>query len=737
MFKIENKIKILIFKIFLPVFCFIWFFLPSGMFPVNFFLQEPSSLIYPFNLPFSAKEAFYAPGVQILYFLVYLVPLSAVFFVFSIFYKKIKTPWVYSTALLTLSLMLFFNLNPLIHCANSINWFRELPFPVYFSIISVFILHVFFSLYGIRLLRTRNENFIDYETYCRSQNQEEKTGKRNKIKTKLLVILIGLVFILLFLFAFILLSSYKKMLVETLSDKGAIQAEQTSSVYNSSEGRYDKIAAYFTSQRAGNASAGIPFLRIDVIITDSARQIYLENIDNGTEFPEYGVLAYTTGTPKNIPPEDKKITSLQAADFIKRFENGTYNKEPILDSKNQTCKFVYPVTLSRPQGKKLVGFSVVTYKQEVFMYPYFQIKVCVFTVVIIFIYFSILLTLFISDYIVNPLLFLRVNVRKASDSLSEMMSGSTKISPQNLIYNDVIKTRDEIKDLSLEIGNMVTVIRGITPYISASTLRSAEKDSRKSTGKELCFLFTDIRGFTSLCETLPPKEVVSILNHYLDLETEIILNNGGDVDKFVGDEMMAFFSGAKKEYNACKAAMEIRKVMAEEQKKSIARGLPVISIGIGINTGKVVFGPVGSITRKDFTSIGDTVNLAARLEGANKAYGSKSLVSEAVFEKVNSFFICRELDFITVKGKTKPVKIYEILQIATKSSEKLMEIKNLFEKGLGYYRKKNWDKAESFFRECNAKYQDKPSVVFLERIQHFRQNPPPAKWNGVFKMEVK
>ena len=329
------------------------------------------------------------------------------------------------------------------------------------------------------------------------------------------------------------------------------------------------------------------------IAAQSARQIYLETIDNGTEFPEYGVLAYTTGTPKNIPPEDKKITSLQAADFIKRFENGTYNKEPILDSKNQTCKFVYPVTLSRPQGKRLVGFSIVTYKQEVFMYPYFQIKVCVFTVVIIFIYFSILLTLFISDYIVNPLLFLRVNVRKASDSLSEMMSGSTKISPQNLIYNDVIKTRDEIKDLSLEIGNMVTVIRGITPYISASTLRNAEKDSRKSTGKELCFLFTDIRGFTSLCETLPPKEVVSILNHYLDLETEIILNNGGDVDKFVGDEMMAFFSGAKKEYNACKAAMEIRKVMAEEQKKSIARGLPVISIGIGINTGKVVFGPVG------------------------------------------------------------------------------------------------------------------------------------------------
>ena len=136
MFKIENKIKILIFKIFLPVFCFIWFFLPSGMFPVNFFLQEPSSLIYPFNLPFSAKEAFYAPGAQILYFLVYLIPVAGCFFIFSIFYKKIKTFWIYTAGLLTLSLMFFFNLNPLIHCANSLMWFRELPFPVYFSIYS-------------------------------------------------------------------------------------------------------------------------------------------------------------------------------------------------------------------------------------------------------------------------------------------------------------------------------------------------------------------------------------------------------------------------------------------------------------------------------------------------------------------------------------------------------------------------------------------------------------------------
>ncbi len=203
---------------------------------------------------------------------------------------------------------------------------------------------------------------------------------------------------------------------------------------------------------------------------------------------------------------------------------------------------------------------------------------------------------------------------------------------------------------------------------------------------------------------MPPKKVVDILNRYLDIETQIILDNGGDIDKFVGDEMMAFFSGPRKEINACKAAMEIRAAMREQQKISMEDGTTYISIGIGINTGKVIFGSVGSQTRKDFTSIGDTVNLVARLESANKAYGSKSIISEAVFQKLRDMFICRELDFITVKGKTEPVRIYEILQqksLAVKSNiaGKLMEIKMLFEKGLSYYREQNWEESEACFSE--------------------------------------
>jgi len=305
------------------------------------------------------------------------------------------------------------------------------------------------------------------------------------------------------------------------------------------------------------------------------------------------------------------------------------------------------------------------------------------------------------------------------------------------VYNDAVHSRDEIKSLSGEINDMVTVIRGIIPYISASTLKHAGKGEATSGEKELTFLFTDIRGFTTLCEGMKPDEVVAILNRYLDLETEIILNNHGDVDKFVGDEMMAFFEGPDKEINACRAAMQIRQAMMEEREAREKAGHPVVSIGIGINTGPVVFGSVGARDRMDFTSIGDTVNLAARLEGANKAYGSKTIITEAVYERVQQKFLCRELDFIAVKGKTEPVRIYEILQEIPRVIPKLEQIRELFERGLGYYRKRKWASAATAFRKNAELFGDEPSKVFLERIEHFERNPPPPSWDGVFRMTVK
>jgi hypothetical protein len=131
------------------------------------------------------------------------------------------------------------------------------------------------------------------------------------------------------------------------------------------------------------------------------------------------------------------------------------------------------------------------------------------------------------------------------------------------------------------------------------------------------------------------------------------------------------------------------------------------------------------------------VNLAARLEGANKEYATKSLIGEAVFGKVKNRYVCREIDALTVKGKSRPVRVYEILQEKEKASKTVLELGTFFESGLHKYRRKEWDRAEKEFRYLADAYRDETSAVFIDRIAFFRRNPPPADWDGVFRLQVK
>jgi hypothetical protein len=174
-----------------------------------------------------------------------------------------------------------------------------------------------------------------------------------------------------------------------------------------------------------------------------------------------------------------------------------------------------------------------------------------------------------------------------------------------------------------------------------------------------------------------------------------------------------------------------------EKEKAIAANRNVVSIGIGINSGPVVFGSVGAKDRMDFTSIGDTVNLAARLEGANKAYGTKTLVTDAVYDKVKDEYLCREVDKLTVKGKKLPVSVYEVVQSRDTVGAHLVDLCTSFETGLVFYRTQKWAKAEKVFKQLVDKYHDDASSTFLGRIDLFKTNPPPANWDGVFNMTVK
>lgn len=738
----SQKIKNIFFHVFPAAVLVALFVLPLGMARLNLYENNNSvSLFFPFNLPFASgiknvrATVFYWP-----LFLIYFLPLNALFLVLAIFIKDNLNKVLYLLTFISITIYLYAAVLLLVMNANSARWFTLLPWFVYVSVGFAFVFHAFLVFFALHFKRNSDPDYSEYKKIL-IENKSSKIAKTS-VKTKIILTLVLATSVILALFTVIILNAYKKMITEAVSDVGKTQAEQTAAVYDSAEGKFDKISSYFDSQKETNSYSGTPYERIDIIISQelSGRNsnIYLEKLDSSTEIPSFEVFAYTTGKPSEIPESEKTISTFQAREYLKMYESGSYRKEFVYDKATKTCKYVFPVTFSRKEGHKLVGFSVVTYREEVLMRQYFKTKIFVFSMVVIFLYLTVILSFFISDKLINPLLYLRSNVRKTSNQIQNLLENSENGGAEEISFTDSIKTSDEIKGLSTEIGTLVNLIKGIVPYISISTLQHADKETKRSTtSRDLCFLFTDIRNFTSLCEGMQPRKVVELLNHYLDLETEIILKNNGDIDKYVGDEVMAFFSGPKKEYNACKAAMEIRAAMKEQQELSLSDGSTFVTIGIGINSGRVIFGSVGAKTRKDFTSIGDVVNLAARLEGANKVYGSKSIITETVFEKLRNSFVCRELDFITVKGKTQPVRIYEILQESKIAADKLLEIKNLFESGLALYREQKWDESEEKFSECALKYNDMPSVVFMDRIRHFKKNPPPADWDGVFKMSSK
>jgi len=743
-------------------------FLPFGMDKMDLVNHTRTpQLLYPFTVLFSGLVQQNFLFFYVSCFSFFLLPVAFLIIFISIFNKRITQNIVIISAFVAVTCYLAAAISGMTVFANTIRWFQSLSILVYMAFFLALTFHIFLISYGIALIKARNETYSAYkqlilesekteesdkqpenkkkfnikrqvqELIGRIKDPEKKTHLKNKIAGVILIAII----IIISVFIYTDLKNYKLLLTQNVNTTGKNQAEQVAAIYGFSDGLHAKISAFLEGIKKTNASSPFPHRRVDIITTDSKEPVFLDKIDNTTVLPDFNVFSYTTeqGAVRNIPAEEKRITAEEAALYIKHFQNINTRSQPIYKANKRMCLYIHPITFSRKDGQRLVGFSVVTYMKEILDRPYFQAKVFIFALAAIFLYAAIIITLFLADFIAEPIIQLCVNIRKTTNILNEIFSGNAKIDAHKLVFDDNLKTRDEIKTLSKEIKNIITLVRGMLPYISFHTLRNAEKDvGSKSISRNLCFLFTDIRGFTKLCEKLPAREVILMLNRYLNIETKIIFDNGGDVDKYVGDEMMAFFAGPKKEINACKAAMEIREALYREQLAALKVGRETISLGIGINTGYVIFGPVGSETRKDFTSIGDTVNLAARLEGANKQYGSKTIISEAVYNNLGNAFICRELDYITVKGKTEVVRIFEVLQEAKKNTgDKIYDLKKLFETGLDYYRQRKWKTAEKYFLECVEKYNDKPAKVFLERIEHYRSSPPPADWKGVFVMRVK
>jgi adenylate cyclase len=256
-------------------------------------------------------------------------------------------------------------------------------------------------------------------------------------------------------------------------------------------------------------------------------------------------------------------------------------------------------------------------------------------------------------------------------------------------------------------------------------------------------MFSDVAGFTSISEKLTPSQLVQLLNDYLTEMTEIILQNNGIIDKYEGDAIMAEF-GVPVHYDnhpfmACKSALEMQRKLKEMRDFWKKQNKPMLKARIGINTGEVIVGNMGSRNVFDYTVMGDHVNLGSRLEGANKFYGTNIMISEFTHEYVKDQFYTRPLDLIKVKGKDQPINVYELIAFKEdKLKENYLQMLQLYEKGINLYKSRNWDEAIDNFEKClRLVPTDTPSEEYRRRCIEYKFNQPADDWDGVTIMKEK
>jgi adenylate cyclase len=281
----------------------------------------------------------------------------------------------------------------------------------------------------------------------------------------------------------------------------------------------------------------------------------------------------------------------------------------------------------------------------------------------------------------------------------------------------------------------------IPPELVDEMDRAPEQVTLAGESREMTVLFSDVRGFTGIAEHLEPPELTRLMNAFLTPMTRIIHDHRGTIDKYMGDAIMAFWgaplSDPEHARHALYAAREMQQAMAQLQPTFERQGWPPLEVGIGLNTGTMNVGNMGSEFRMAYTALGDAVNLGSRLEGLTRTYGVSLIVSEATRAAVPEFEY-RELDRVRVKGKDHPVAIFEPLGPADEIDPETRHTRERYHTALESYRACDWDTAErELFSLARGHPDDPVYAMYLDRIMHFRQQPPPADWDGVFTHATK
>jgi len=340
-------------------------------------------------------------------------------------------------------------------------------------------------------------------------------------------------------------------------------------------------------------------------------------------------------------------------------------------------------------------------------------------------------------------------VRSLAAAMRDVQQGNLNIQLPVGSTDEVGRLTDSfnffVKELRSKEQMKQTFGKYIDPRILEHVLAQPGAETVAGGRRYMTVLFADLVGFTSLSERLTPLLMVTLLNRHFELQALAVQEHHGVVDKFVGDSVMAFWGPpfVKPEEHpvlACRAAQAQLTALDTLRRElpditGLRRDLPAIDLCIGVCTGEVVVGNIGSDNTRSYTVIGDTVNVTARLERANRIYGTQILVGETTAQAIGSQFEIREIDTISVKGKTETTRIFELMSAAGQLSEELASLRERYQQAWRRYLAQEWDLAEATFREClQIRPNDGPSRVFLERIQAFRRNPPAKDWNGVWQL---
>lgn len=333
---------------------------------------------------------------------------------------------------------------------------------------------------------------------------------------------------------------------------------------------------------------------------------------------------------------------------------------------------------------------------------------------------------------------------------TEMSVGEEKVSinvtvlPMQSGEETSLGTLVMIEDISDAKKAKSTLSRYMDPALAAQMLAGGNQDDILG-GKDTVatVLFSDVRSFTTITEQLGAQGTVALLNEYFEIMVDCISEQGGMLDKFIGDAIMAAFGiplgHDDDEDRGLRAGINMIKSLWDWNKQREARGEMPVDMGLGLNTGNIVAGNIGSSKRMDYTMIGDGVNLAARLESACKQYSARILLSEFTVEKLKGVYRLRDIDKVVVKGKTEPVGVFECLDYHTDETfPNLMDVLGSFNEGVKVYRNQEWDRAIGYFQDAlKANENDRLSNTYIERCELMKANPPGDEWDGVWVMTEK